>query len=136
MRGFLFPLAALLALPLYAQVAAPETTLNLSARAERATALYHPTEKVTFRVKVEEQNVPVAGGEIEWTLLKDGLPLREHGKVPIQNGQAEVSGRLQGPGFLQLRASYRPTAEATPVTVLVRPGDRWTLITASLRDTR
>jgi len=110
-------------LPLHAQVAAPVTsTVKLSALAQRESALYHRGETVTFVVKVADKEVPVAAGELEWTLLKDGLPLNQQGKVEIRDGQATVSGKLDEPGFLQLRATYRPEPKAPALTALAGAG--------------
>jgi len=122
MRMFL-PLTALLVLPLHAQVTAPVTsTLKVSAFAQRESALYHRGETVTFVVKVADKEVPVPKGELEWTLLKDGLPLKQQGTAEIRDGQATVSGKLDEPGFLQLRASYRPDPKAPALTALAGAG--------------
>jgi len=131
------PLAALLLPPaLYAQAAAPATpaasAIKLNATAERESALYHRGEPVTFVVKVTDKDAPVAGGTLEWTLLKDGLPLNLQGKAEIHDGQAKISGKLDEPGFLQLRASYRPDPKAPAVTALAGAGIDPTEIQASL----
>jgi cephalosporin-C deacetylase-like acetyl esterase len=126
MRLFL-PLAALLVLPLhaplYAQGAAPvPSTVKVNALAQRESALYHRGETVTFVVKVSDKEVPVSQGELEWTLLKDGLPLNRQGKAEIRDGQATVSGTLDEPGFLQLRATYRSDPKAPALTALAGAG--------------
>lgn len=101
---------------------APAATAKVSARAERATALYRRAEKVTFVVKVEDKGKPVAKGEVEWTLTKDGLPLNLQGKAVIKNGEATVSGQLDEPGFLQLRATYRSNPKAAAAFALAGAG--------------
>jgi cephalosporin-C deacetylase len=91
---------------------------QIHARAERESAHYRRGEKVTFNLEITHSNQPVASGELEWTLLKDGLPLGLSGKAPIQNGQSSVSGQLGEPGFLQLRVVFRPNPSEKPVTAL------------------
>jgi cephalosporin-C deacetylase len=98
------------------------STITLSARAERESALYHRSEEVEFHVQVSQAGTPAESGEIEWTLLKDGLPLQLQGKTKIQNGQAKVSGKLDEPGFLQLRVSFRPSPNVKPITALAGAG--------------
>lgn len=94
------------------------STLKLSARAEKPGATYHRSEVVTFVIKAEDKGKPLAKGEVQWTLTKDGLPLNQTGKATITNGTAKVEGRLDEPGFLQLRASYRSNPKAAPITAL------------------
>ena len=94
------------------------STFKLSAHAEKPGATYHRSEAVTFVVKAEDKGKPLAKGEVQWVLTKDGLPLNQSGKATISNGIAKVQGRLDEPGFLQLRASYRSTPKAAPITAL------------------
>ena len=132
MRMFL-PLSVLMVAPLHAQVATPiAAPVKLNAMAERESALYHRGEPVTFVIKVTEKDAPVAKGTLDWTLLKDGLPLGQQGTVEIQDGQAKVSGKLDEPGFLQLRASYKPDPKAPAITALAGASIDPTEITASL----
>lgn len=118
MRLFL-PLAALFALPLYAQNGVPQTPpFKVTALAARETAVYHRGETVTFLVNVMENETPVEKGDLEWSLLKDGLTLNVSGRAAINHGRAEVSGKLDEPGFLQLRATYRPNPKEPGVNAL------------------
>jgi len=122
MRLFL-PLTALLVLPLHAQVAAPvTTTVKVSALAERESAIYRRGEVVNFVVKVSDKEQPVAKGSLEWTLLKDGLSLNLQGKAEISEGKAVISGKLDEPGFLQLRATYKTDSNEAGVTALAGAG--------------
>jgi cephalosporin-C deacetylase-like acetyl esterase len=98
--------------------AVPATTIKVSARAERASAVYHRAEKVTFVIKVTDKDKPVAKGSLSWTLLKDGLPLNQAGQAPLKAGQALVTGQLDEPGFLQLRVSFQSNPKAPAVAAL------------------
>lgn len=132
MRLFL-PLASLLVLPLHAQVAEPlKANVKVSALVERESAIYHRGETVRFVVSVSDKDVPVPNGDIDWTLLKDGLPLNQAGKAKVSEGKAEVTGKLQEPGFLQLRVTYRPDPNAAGVTALAGVGIDPTEISPSL----
>ena len=121
MKLFLHCSAALLALSLQAQTPVA-STVKLSARAEKSSAVYHQNETVTFVIKAEDKGKPLVKGDIDWVLTKDGLPLNQSGKVAISKGEAKVQGMLSEPGFLQLRASYRANPKAAPVTALAGAG--------------
>jgi cephalosporin-C deacetylase-like acetyl esterase len=117
----LLPLvAALLMQPLFAQTAkkpAPESPIKIVARAERADALYHQGEPVRFNITVTDSGKP-AVGVVEWSILKDGLPTEQKGKAELVDGKAVASGTLGEPGFLQVRAVYRPEAKAKAAPVV------------------
>ena len=104
------------------QPPAPESPFKILTRAERESALYHRGEKVTFNIEVSHNGKAIESGSLDWSLLKDGLPLNLEGKTPIQNGKATVSGQLDEPGFLQLRLTYRPTPTEKPIVALAGAG--------------
>jgi cephalosporin-C deacetylase len=110
----------------------PESSYKILARAERQSALYHQGEKVTFHIGVSHNGRAVESGELDWALLKDGLPLNREGKAAIQSGNTTVSGQLDEPGFLQLRLTYRPAPPEKPVTALAGAGIDCDQITPSL----
>lgn len=85
---------------------------KLHARADRTDALYHKGETVTFNITLEHAGKPEAGAEVAWTMTKDGLPLdHQTGKVKTdQDGKAAVTGKLDEPGFLQVRVSFKNKA--------------------------
>jgi len=109
-------LAFVLALPLHAQTPAAAPAVKLSARAERADALYHKGEPVTFVIKLEREGKPVPAAEVDWAMTKDGLPLEQKGKATIADGTAKVAGTLNEPGFLQVRVSYREQPKSPAIT--------------------
>ena len=117
----LLPLvAALLLQPLFAQTAKkaePESPIKIMARAERADALYHQGEPVRFNITVTDSGKP-AVGVVEWAILKDGLPTEQKGKAELVDGKAVANGTLGEPGFLQVRAVYRPDAKAKAASVV------------------
>ena len=117
----LLPLvAALLWQPLIAQTAKkaePESPIKIVARAERADALYHQGEPVRFNITVTDSGKP-AVGVVEWAILKDGLPTEQKGKAELVDGKAVANGTLGEPGFLQVRAVYRPDAKAKAASVV------------------
>lgn len=127
------PCLAILFVALSARAETPAaSTFTLSARAEKSSAIYHRSEAVTFVIKAEDKGKPLAKGQVDWVLVKDGLPLNQTGKATIENGTAKVQGRLDEPGFLQLRVSYRANPKATPVTAMAGAGIDPTEIQRSL----
>ena len=123
----LLPLVvALLCAPLFAQApsqVAAAPAFKVSARAERADATYQVGEKVTFTVAVEEKGKPVAGGLIDWVIVKDGLPTEQKGFAPVVDGKATVVGSLDEPGFLQLKVTaHRLDARSKPLAVSAMAG--------------
>jgi cephalosporin-C deacetylase-like acetyl esterase len=119
----LLPLVAvLLWQPLSAQPAKkaePESAIKITARAERKDAIYRQGEKVTFNLAVTDAGKPAAG-LVEWSIVKDGLPTDQKGVSELVDGKAVATGSLNEPGFIQVRAVYRPSAKAkvAPVTGL------------------
>jgi cephalosporin-C deacetylase len=119
----LLPLvAALLWQPLSAQPAKkaePEPAIKITARPERKDATYRQGEKVTFNLAVTDAGKPAAG-LVEWSIVKDGLPTDQKGVSELVDGKAVATGSLDEPGFIQVRAVYRPDAKAkvAPVTGL------------------
>ena len=99
------------ATPLLAQEKATSTNYVLKVTPERADALHKIGEPVTFRIELtlDKQRVPDA--EIQWTLTQDGVPPTTTGKVKLTSGAATVSGKLDGPGFLQCRATFTSAAK-------------------------
>ena len=96
--------------------AAPKPRATITAAADRANAIYQRGETISFTIRVEHDGQPVAAGELEWTLTKDGVPPVRTGRSPIDQGRAVVTGSLDEPGFLQCRATY--LAEGTKLTAL------------------
>lgn len=116
----LLPLVAvLLWQPLSAQTAKksePESPIKIAARAERPNATYRQGEKVLFNLSVTDRGKPAAG-LVEWVILKDGLPTDQKGASELTDGKAVATGSLNEPGFIQVRASYRPHAKAKAAPV-------------------
>ena len=83
----------------------PTSQPPLQAAAERVDARYKISEVVRFVVRssgsAPQDAAPVK--RVEWTLSKDGLAPFASGTVPLENGQAFVEGKLDEPGFLQIR---------------------------------
>ncbi|MDB6119526.1 MAG: acetyl xylan esterase [Verrucomicrobiaceae bacterium] len=105
--------------PVVGTIVAPKDKdkgIKLSARAGRSDALYHKGEAVTFDIKLLSDGIPLLTGEVDWVMTKDGLPLNQSGKAPVKDGAAKVTGKLDEPGFLQVRVVYRETPKSAPIT--------------------
>jgi len=69
---------------------------------DRDPPIYHVGEKVTFSLSATHKGQPIDGKEVKWSITNDGThPALQEGKVVLKNGQAEFSGSLNQPGFLQ-----------------------------------
>ncbi len=80
---------------------------TITAAADHADALYARGETVSFTIRVEHDGQPVAAGDVEWTLTKDGVPPTRGGRVSLESGVARITGSLDEPGFLQCRAVFQ-----------------------------
>jgi cephalosporin-C deacetylase len=95
---------------------------KLEAAVDRPEAIYKKTEPVTCTIKLSKDGQPVSDAEVSWTFSKDGLPPYENGKATLKNGSATATGKLDEPGFLQCRASFREKPDSTPITALAGAG--------------
>ena len=106
-RSFLLAAGLLApALILSAQVAKPSTNYVLKVTPDRAAALYQSGERVTFKLELTLDKLPVPEAEVQWTLTKDGMPPATSGKAKLVNGTTTVTGKLDEPGFLLCRATF------------------------------
>jgi len=93
--------------------ASASTNYVLKVTADRADAQYRVGETVTFKVELTLDQRPVADGEVQWNITKDGVPPTTSGKVKLVNGTATVTGQLKEPGFLLCRATFTSAAKRT-----------------------
>jgi cephalosporin-C deacetylase-like acetyl esterase len=94
--------AVVLAIPVAARA---EARPALEATCDRADALYHQGDKVTFRI------VSLAAGEAAYRLSEDGHKTVKTGKLTLEADKpAELTASLDKPGFLQLRVSMGRTS--------------------------
>src|ERR1035441_9100996 len=64
----------------------------LSIVPDRADALYHTDDLVTFTVQLKKDGKPVDGADVKWMLSKDGVkPPIQEGDAILSNGQAVVT---------------------------------------------
>jgi cephalosporin-C deacetylase len=84
---------------LFVQAQAPKKPA-FQAACNRPDALYKVGEPVTFKVESE------VDGEAAYRLSEDGFKTVKEGKLTLEKGKAvEVVGKLDKPGFLQLRVT-------------------------------
>ena len=76
--------------------------LQLKATPDRPEALYRVGETVTFLIEAISEGQP-AQGVLTCVLSKDGSAPQPPQEVTLQQGKASITGRLEEPGFLQLR---------------------------------
>jgi cephalosporin-C deacetylase len=106
-------LVALIAAPfaaLFAQdtpPAAPAITLKVTA--DRADALYKAGETATFTIEATQDDKPLAEGKVVCVFSKDGWQPQPPQTVIVKEGKATLTGKLDEPGFLSLRATIGKT---------------------------
>ncbi|MCB1276116.1 acetylxylan esterase [Prosthecobacter sp.] len=100
------PLSALFllaALSLQAQTPAP--SLTLKAVTDHADALYHVGDTATFTIEAMQDGKPLAEGKVVCVLSKDGVQPQPPQTLNVKDGKATLVGKLDEPGFLQLRVT-------------------------------
>ncbi|GAA5136376.1 acetylxylan esterase [Prosthecobacter algae] len=97
-RSFIF-------LALASAAAAQTPALVIKAVTDRPQALYQTGETARFDLTVTQDGKPLAQGQIQCSLSKDGVEPRREETVQIKDGKATLTGTLGEPGFLLLRAS-------------------------------
>lgn len=91
---------------------------SLTVRTDHANAIYKQGEPVTFTIQLVKRGQPVAAADISWTLSKDGVaPIKSEKLTLKDDGTGTITGRLDEPGFLQLRLTFN-SPEKTPITAL------------------
>lgn len=86
-----------------AEPAAPALTLR--ATTDHADALYQVGETATFTIEATLNGQPVADAAVTATFSKDGMQAQPPQKLTLQAGKATLVGKLDAPGFLQLRVT-------------------------------
>jgi cephalosporin-C deacetylase len=88
---------------------APKAPIDaLSVSTDRANATYARGDTVTFTIELKPgSGAAPESAEVDWTLSKDGVEPKRTGKAALKNGRAQVTGTLDEPGFLQLRADWK-----------------------------
>lgn len=97
-RSFIF-------LALASAAAAQTPILVIKAVTDRPQALYQTGETARFDLTVTQDGRPLAQGQIQCSLSKDGVEPKREETVQIMDGKATLTGTLGEPGFLLLRAS-------------------------------
>ncbi len=107
------PILIGLASPAGAQPANDSTNYVLTVGADRPDAMYRQGETVTFTIKLLRDQQPADDAEVQWSISKDGVPPLTSGRVKLAGGAANVTGKLDEPGFLQCRAVFQSTNKLT-----------------------
>lgn len=99
----LYPILVLLVLafPVWAQ-----TGYTLDVATDRADALYHVNEAVTFTISVTQGDEPVAAGEVSYTLTNDGEDEISRGMLLLSGVPYRISAALDEPGFLRCTVTF------------------------------
>ncbi len=106
----LIALTAVQFTPLFAQEAATQPkVITLKVTADRADALYGVGELATFSIEALDDEKKSADGKVVCVLSKDGWQSQPPQTVVLKEGKATVTGKLDEPGFLLLRATIGKT---------------------------
>ncbi len=108
-KGHLLALFALLAVvpsPLVAQQKADaKRGVTLSVTSDHPDALYKVGETATFTIEAKQDGQPIEEGNVVCVVSKDGWQPQAPKTLSIKNGKATLTGKLDEPGFLLLRAT-------------------------------
>lgn len=97
----LFLSLPLLTTLLTAQTAAPPLKLKVST--DHKDALYKSGEKAVFTIEAEQGGRALSEGRVVCVFSQDGVRPQPPQTVVLQQGKAVLVGKLDAPGFLQLR---------------------------------
>ena len=86
-----------------------KTTIEIHAATDREDAIYKVGETVTFSIEVKSDGKPLNDGTIVCNLSKDGVQPQPPQTVQLKDGKTKLTGKLDEPGFLLLRASIGKT---------------------------
>ena len=96
--------------PLLAQeTATPTKVITLKVTADRADALYGVGEPATFAIEALDEEKSFAEGKVVCVFSKDGWQPQPPQTVVLKEGKATITGKLDEPGFLLLRATIGKT---------------------------
>lgn len=87
---------------------APVVTVTVSADREDAT--YHVGQNATFTIEANHDGKPLAEAKVVCVLSKDGWEPQPPQTLDLKDGKATLSGKLDEPGFLLLRATVGKTS--------------------------
>jgi len=79
---------------------------KLDVTTDRADALYHVNDQVTFIVLLTNTDRKVSAGEVSYVLTNDGEEEIGRGTLSLSSGSANVTGTLDRPGFLRCTAQF------------------------------
>ena len=106
-------LVTLLAVPLNPLVAqdtaTPTKVITLKASADREDALYAVGELATFTIEALDDEKSFVDGKVVCVFSKDGWQSQPPQTVVLKEGKATITGKLDEPGFLLLRATMGKT---------------------------
>lgn len=90
--------------PVKATTSTSAPALTLVAVTDRADAIYKVGDTVTFSIVATLAGKP-ADGKVVCELSKDGIQRQPPQTLELIDGKASITGKLDEPGFLQVRAS-------------------------------
>lgn len=83
----------------------PAPGLTLKAATDHADALYKAGETATFTIEALQDGKPLEEGKVVCVLSKDGVQAQPPQTLNVKDGKATLIGKLDEPGFLQLRVT-------------------------------
>ncbi|MEI8020276.1 MAG: acetylxylan esterase [Schlesneria sp.] len=96
--------------PLPAQDTATQTkVITLKATADRPDALYAVGEPATFTIEALDDEKSFVDGKVVCVFSRDGWQSQPPQTVVLKEGKATITGKLDEPGFLLLRATIGKT---------------------------
>ncbi|MFC2076980.1 acetylxylan esterase [candidate division KSB1 bacterium] len=107
--------------------AVPPDSLEISIGLDRPDHIYTLGETARFTIRMRLGGKAVERDSLDYRLSNDGAAVIEEGVVAVNDGTAEIAGRMAGPGFLRLdisrdglesRRSFRAAAAFNPTAIM------------------
>lgn len=92
-----------------AQDKATKPAVTLKIVTDREDATYAVGDTVIFKISANDDTGPVSNQSAQVVLSKDGYQPQPVQKIELKDGAAEVTGRLDEPGFLSARVTLMGT---------------------------
>jgi cephalosporin-C deacetylase-like acetyl esterase len=105
-----------------AQQPAPNPGYVLRVRAEQPDAVYKVGEEAKFLITFTKDDKPAPLNDLSYVMSLDGYKPITGGKLTVGPEGASLTGKLDAPGFLQVRVTCKPEEGKAAATALAAAG--------------
>ncbi len=87
--------------------AATKPSVTLKVVTDRQDAIYSVGDQVTFKITATDEDKPLSGQSVQVVISKDGYQAQAPQTIELKDGAAEVTGKLDQPGFLSAKVTLK-----------------------------